>query len=199
MSAILKKIDRTWLSSKLTKIFAVFSENACTSLQITFLTNLTGIIIIIIDPQSSRTLQKMMSYFLKKFPNFKTILAGSKPMVLHCRLVALWKQYAWMKLRFRFNVWGHQYGYVEERSCRQYEYVEVLRSPTFPSTLPAGHATWLWAQDGTSVCFSGNEMSVVRLAGSVLDLRQRLIRTRLGRPATRQWSEKPSSPERVRR
>ena len=55
----------TWWSSKCTKIFAVFNENAYTPLQIIFLTNLTGIIIII-DPQSSRTLQKMMSDFLKK-------------------------------------------------------------------------------------------------------------------------------------
>ena len=44
VSAILEKIDRTWLSSKFIKIFAVFSGNVCTSLQITFLTNLTGII-----------------------------------------------------------------------------------------------------------------------------------------------------------
>ena len=79
---------RMWWSSKFTKFFAVFNENAYTSLQITFLTNLTGIIIII-DPQSSRTLQKMMSHFWKKSPNFKTILAGSKLMVLHCRVAAL--------------------------------------------------------------------------------------------------------------
>ena len=42
--------------------------------------------------------------FWKKSHNFKTILAGSKPMVLHCRLVVLWKQYTWMKLQLRFNV-----------------------------------------------------------------------------------------------
>ena len=57
--------------------------------------------------------KEMMCRFLKKSPNIKTILAGSKPVVLHCRFVALWKHYAGRRLRVRFNVWGHQYGYME--------------------------------------------------------------------------------------
>ena len=56
---------------------------------------------------------------------------------------------------------------------------------------------WPWAHDGMSVCFSGNE-----LTGGVLGRRRAWFVAWANQneawrsPATRQWSGKPSSPER---
>ena len=44
MSAILKKVETRGFFSKVYEIFAILCENACTSPQLTFLTNSIGII-----------------------------------------------------------------------------------------------------------------------------------------------------------
>ena len=127
-SAILKILETTWVSRKIYRLFRCLNRNAKTSVQITFLTNLTGILLFL--TYNHHVPCKKWCHFLKKSPSF-TILAGSKSMVF---LVAQWKQYAWMKLRLR-STSGHQYGGVVDQSCCRHEYVGVLRSTIFHQLL----------------------------------------------------------------
>ena len=64
--------------------YRCFNQSAKTSVQITFLTDLTGILLFL-TYNHHIPCKKRCVIFWKKSPNFKTILAGSK--------------YAWMKLR----------------------------------------------------------------------------------------------------
>ena len=103
MSAILKKIERTWFSAKFNEIPAVFSENACTSLQITFLTKPTGIYLIMTYNRHIPD-KKMMSFFLKKSPYIKNYpLFESKPAVLRLCFIVGITDIVWMMGRYRYR------------------------------------------------------------------------------------------------
>ena len=99
MSAILEKTDHTWLSSKFITIFAVFSESGCTSLQITFLTNLTALFIN--DPQPSRTL--MCHFFFN--PLIWKLFWLAKKTSGFALSFCCWKKVASTFRRLRSPIW----------------------------------------------------------------------------------------------
>ena len=82
-SAILKILETTWVSRKIYRFFRCLNQNAQTSVQITFLTNLTGIFLFLTYNQHEPC-KKVCVIFWKN----PLIL---KLSYLYCGLAALWK------------------------------------------------------------------------------------------------------------
>ena len=95
VSKCLKNVETTWVSGKIYRIFRCF--NAKTSVQITFLANLTGILVILTHNH----------HVPCKIPYLKkNILSGSKSMDFCCSVKAICVNEAAIKFNVRSPIWG---------------------------------------------------------------------------------------------
>ena len=102
-SAILKIVKTTWISGKIYRIFSCF--NAKTSVQITFLANLTGILVFL--TYNHHVPCKNEVSFFEKIPFFKKkLLSGSKSLFFCCSVIAICVNEAAIKFNVRLLIWG---------------------------------------------------------------------------------------------